>query len=311
MSAKLARKYLYLLICVGLSACHPSPANENAGDSAEEVITPVLVTAVQEGPIADQMTLNAVASYLRKNNLKANANGYLVSVQAALGLPVKTGQPLFVIQTKEARAVDVLADSLPGSLLPYRNNVVIRASQNGFVSQLYHQTGDYVTDGEPLCEISDQNSFVFLLQVPFEWAAAVHPGQPCMLLLPDGSRLSARVAYQMPMVDPTAQTQQFVLKVHSSRNLPENLVARAVVVRHVYPHAWLVPRAAILTNEEQNSFWVMQVINDSTAVRVPIRPGIQQDSLVQVLSPAFHPGDRVVTSGNYGLPDTARIRIMP
>ncbi|PJJ75334.1 multidrug efflux pump subunit AcrA (membrane-fusion protein) [Thermoflavifilum aggregans] len=311
MSHEFARKCLYLLIGVGLCACHASQTDEDTGDNIQEVVTPVKVAAVHIGSIADQISLNAVATYLKKNNLKANVNGYLVSVQASLGLPVKAGQPLFVIQTKEARAVDVLADSLPAGLLPYRNNVVIRASQNGFVSQLYHQTGDYVTDGEPLCDISDQNSFAFLLQVPFEWASDVHPGQHCALQLPDGSTLAAQVAYQMPMVDPNAQTQQFVLKVHNSRNLPENLVARATLVRHVYPHALLLPRTAILTNEEQNSFWVMKVINDSTAVRVPVQPGIQQDSVVQVVSPLFHPGDRVVTVGNYGLPDTARIRIIP
>ncbi|WP_177224075.1 efflux RND transporter periplasmic adaptor subunit [Thermoflavifilum thermophilum] len=300
-----------LLICMGLCACHTPQTDEDTQDNIPNVVSPVKVTPVRAGAIADEITLNAVATYLKKNNLKANVNGYLIGVQAALGLPVKAGQPLFIIQTKEARAVDALADSLPPHLLPYRKNVVIRASQNGFVSQLFHQTGDYVTDGEPLCEISDQNSFAFLLQVPFEWVDKIHTGQTCTLILPDSSHIQARIAYQMPLVDPAAQTQQYVLHLASPKWLPENLIARAILTIRTFPHAQLVPKSAILTNEEQNHFWVMRVVNDSLAVKTPVQLGIVNDTTVQILSPSFQTSDRVVTEGNYGLPDTAHIRIIP
>jgi len=298
----------YLMILIG--SCQHNAEDSSSGASAE-VIAPVRVSAIQTGRMAEKLTLNAVAAYLKKNSLKANVTGYVVSVSATPGMPVTKGQPLFVLQTKEARAISGLADSLNRNLLPLSGQVTIRASQNGFVSQVYHQVGDYVPDGEPLCDISDQNSFAFLLQVPFEWSDQIHPGQSCTLILPDSSRLQGRIAYRMPLVDPASQTQQYVINVSTQKWLPENLIARAVLTLRVYPQAQWVPKSAILTNEEQNSFWVMRVVGDSLAVKTPVQPGIAEDSNVQILSPLFQSGERVVTVGNYGLPDTAHIRIIP
>jgi hypothetical protein len=57
-------------------------------------------------------------------------------------------------------------------------------------------------------------------------------------------------------------------------------------------------------------FWIMKLINDSTAVRENIHKGIETDSLVQILSPRLNKSDRVISSGAYGLPDTSKIEIV-
>jgi len=54
----------------------------------------------------------------------------------------------------------------------------------------------------------------------------------------------------------------------------------------------------------------MKLINDSVAIKIPIQKGIENDSLVEVVAPDFSVMDRFISSGNYGLPDTARIKIM-
>jgi hypothetical protein len=51
------------------------------------------------------------------------------------------------------------------------------------------------------------------------------------------------------------------------------------------------------------------LINDSTAVKVPIVKGISTDTRVEILSPKFGKDDRLLNSGNYGLPDTAFVKI--
>jgi hypothetical protein len=53
----------------------------------------------------------------------------------------------------------------------------------------------------------------------------------------------------------------------------------------------------------------MKLINDSTAVKVPIVRGISTNLRVEILSPKFSKKDRLVNSGNYGLPDTAYVKI--
>ncbi len=71
----------------------------------------------------------------------------------------------------------------------------------------------------------------------------------------------------------------------------------------------MLPKAAVLANEEQSEFWVMKLINDSTAIKVPICKGIETSEKVEILKPSFYKTDRILLSGNYGLPDTARVII--
>ena len=53
----------------------------------------------------------------------------------------------------------------------------------------------------------------------------------------------------------------------------------------------------------------MKLINDSIAVKTPIKKGIVTDQRVEILEPGFTGADRILLKGNYGLPDTALVRI--
>ena len=54
----------------------------------------------------------------------------------------------------------------------------------------------------------------------------------------------------------------------------------------------------------------MKLINDSTAIKVPVKIGIVTDAQVEISAPLFDKFDRLINTGNYGLPDTARINII-
>jgi hypothetical protein len=54
----------------------------------------------------------------------------------------------------------------------------------------------------------------------------------------------------------------------------------------------------------------MKLINDSTAVKVPVKTGIVNDTEIEILSPVFSLSDRLINSGSYGLPDTSKVNII-
>ena len=56
-------------------------------------------------------------------------------------------------------------------------------------------------------------------------------------------------------------------------------------------------------------FWVMQLINDSTVIKVEIEKGIESESSVEILSPGFSLQDRFVLTGNYGMEDSTLVKI--
>jgi hypothetical protein len=52
------------------------------------------------------------------------------------------------------------------------------------------------------------------------------------------------------------------------------------------------------------------MINDSTAVKVPVKKGMETNDNVEIVSPSLSPTDKILLTGNYGLPDTAKVKMM-
>ena len=66
----------------------------------------------------------------------------------------------------------------------------------------------------------------------------------------------------------------------------------------------------MLTDEVQGEFWVMKLIDSVTAVKVPVKKGLENGSNVEILSPVFSINDKILLTGNYGLTDTAKVTVL-
>jgi uncharacterized NAD(P)/FAD-binding protein YdhS len=82
------------------------------------------------------------------------------------------------------------------------------------------------------------------------------------------------------------------------------------VIKSYKSSAASLPKSAILTDETQADFWVMKMMDSSTAVKTPIKKGIETADRVEILSPVFSNTDKILVTGNYGLGDTAKVKIM-
>jgi multidrug efflux pump subunit AcrA (membrane-fusion protein) len=296
---------LFLLVLV---SCNPAaPVTEEA---PEIIQTPVTITGIMKEPMEEIIELNASSAFLLKSYVKANANGYLKSGNILPGQNVKAGQTLFTIKTKEAESIGNAVNSLD-STFRFSGTNAIKAGTSGFISQLNHQSGDYVQDGEQLAVISDENSFVFLLELPYELRPYVKIGNRLELQLPDGEKLPGHVASIMPTVDAVSQTQNFVIKVNPGHTIPENLVAKVKISKTIRDHPVSLPRSAVLSDDTQSEFWVMKLTDSITAVKVPVKKGIETKERIEILSPVFSAEDKILITGNYGLGDTAKVRIIP
>ena len=111
----------------------------------------------------------------------------------------------------------------------------------------------------------------------------------------------------IPPVDSLSQTQPVIIRVSSRTAIPQNLIAKVRIIKSLKTHAQTVPRSAILADEAQTSFWVMKMIDSSTAVKTPVRKGLELNNTVEILEPVFSKDDRIVVTGNYGLPDTSKV----
>lgn len=280
----------------------------NTEEPEPEVRTPVTVTSMSYDPIEDAIQLNATSTFLQKSFVKSNLTGYIKTANVHYGNFVRAGQPLFTLKTKESNALGNTINKLdPGFSFSGVNTV--RASSNGYITQLDHQPGDYVQDGEQLAVISDERSFVFVMNLPYEYKPFVSNNKKVELTLPDGERIQGTVLMNMPFMDSLSQTQAVAIRVNVPQKIPQNLVARVKIIKTSKASTPSLPRAAVLSNENQSAYWVMKLTDDSTAIKVPVKVGIQTSDKIEILSPAFSPRDRIILKGNYGLGDTAKVKI--
>ncbi|HCL83927.1 MAG TPA: RND transporter [Chitinophagaceae bacterium] len=297
----------FILFLFVLASCNSGePAAEEA---VATVQTPVTVTGIGREPMNEFLELNATSTFLLKNYVKANANGYLQSAHVTPGQFVKAGQTLFTIKTKEAESIGNAVNRLDSSF-KFTGTNIIKAGAGGFVSQLYHQSGDYVLDGEQLAVITDLGSFVFIMDLPYELRPFVKAGKAVEVQLPDGENLTGQIASLMPTVEAVAQTQSVVIKVNAAHSIPENLVAKVKIPKIIKDHTISLPRNAVLSDETQSQYWVMKMTDSITAVKVPVKKGIETKDRIEILSPVFSAEDRILLTGNYGLGDTAKVRIV-
>ena len=289
------------------AACHPA---ENAEPEETIVaVTPVTVDSVKYGPITDSLELNASSTYLQNSYVKSIAAGYIKSVLVKPGDFVNNGKTIFTLETKESAAIGQTISSLDSSF-KFSGLITVQAKGHGYITQLNHQPGDYVQDGEQLAVISDQNSFVFILNMPYEDRNIVLANKTVFLTLPDGTRLTGTIGTIFPNMDSVTQTQGVTIRVNPAHPLPQNLIAKVHILRNAKKRTQTVARAAVLSNDAQTSFWVMKLIDSTTAVKVPVEKGMEFPDHIEILQPLFNRSDRILISGNYGLPDTAKVSVM-
>ncbi len=286
-----------------ITGCHQAVTNsEKTTPSA----IPVTVTQLSTGRMSRYLELSGTSSFLFKAVVKTPVTGYIENMFIGQGDAVSKNKLLFTIKTKEASAI--MNDSLNNTI--FNGIIDVNAAVAGYISSIDHPKGDYVTEGDQLCLIALPESFVFILDVPFELSVSLKLNTRCDIILPEGHLLHGIIKSRLPSMAGSSQTERFIVKLTDSASLPENLIAKIRILAEYVNNAVSLPKSSILADETMNNFWVMKLINDSTAVKVPVETGISNNGYVQIKNPLLKDTDFFLTSGNYGLGDTAKVKVI-
>jgi len=300
----------FLLLACLCTGC--KSGDKTAAAPAEETgvgATPVTITEPTTGNMSETIELNAISAYRLKTSVKSSATGYLQFVNAELGRYVTKGQELFVVRTKESQSLGNTITKLDTSL-HFDGSIHIKSPGTGFITQVNYRSGDYVQDGEQLLTITDTKSFVFILSLPYELRPYLAGNKNLQLTLPDKTVLNGYVEMAVPTVDSVSQTQNYVIRVNTDRQIPENLIAKVSLVKQSRPNTVSLLKSAVLTDEVQSRFWIMKMIDSVTAVKVPVTKGLESADKVEILTPQLKATDKILLTGNYGLPDTAKVTVI-
>jgi hypothetical protein len=293
--------------CLVIISCKGK--KEEAGAEIKPVAQ-VKISNVQYKNMEEQVKLTATSVYLQRSQVNAPVAGYITNVRIKYGDAVSKGQVLYAMETKERTALgntDVIEDSTLGNF----GKLLIKAPASGIITTIdRQQTGEYVMEGNPFCTITQSGDLAFQLNVPYEYHSIVQNKNYCTIVLPDNSQVQGRIIKPLSSLNVIAQTQQYLVKPVKNIFLPEGLVASVLLTTSSKQNVQILPKECVLSDELMKNFSIMKLLNDTTAVKVDIKVGIRNTGAVEIVSPQLSTADRILSEGNYGLADTALVKII-
>jgi membrane fusion protein (multidrug efflux system) len=323
-----------ILVCLTLAfaACtQKRTSEEGRGESAASPVVRVKIAPVHRGTLDETVAATGKVDVIRRQKVISPVTGTLVSLKALEGMPVQEGAVLAIIRPREAQTAIAGAEALlhsaktdaerqeaQAALVLARstqNLVGVRAVFNGVVAARSVTEGELVAENAELLTVIDLSTIVFVAEVPLQDAPRVHPGQRAVLefqSLP-GQRFSALVDAIYPGTESQSQTVGVRLRLKSlggeaRRLLKPSMIGICRIVTGVHKEVLIVPKSALLRDDERNTYTVVVVSPDSIALLIPVTLGVTTDSTAEVRGIGIAAGTQVVIEGNYALPDSTRVR---
>jgi multidrug efflux pump subunit AcrA (membrane-fusion protein) len=288
-----------------LQACKQQETE--AEKAPQTVKTKVTIVQPVQQLLTDYLQLNANTVFQKKVVVRASTTGYIISMPWKAGDRIASGAVFCTIKTKEQDALKNIDQREP-SLNQFQQPIKITTNAKGFITAVNYIQGDFINEGDILATITEPSSLVLSVNVPYEYNRYVYNGRTCEVQLPDGKKINASITLSIPVIDAASQTQQFFIHLPASQQLPENMNLIVRIPLKQKQNAICLPLEAIQTNETQDEFWVMKLVNDSLAVHVPVTVGSQNDSLKEVVS-GIALNDKIIVQGGYRLADSSLVSI--
>lgn len=185
----------------------------------------------------------------------------------------------------------------------------VRAPLAGVISSLPVHQGERVTAGQPLVEVVDPARVHASATVPASALADLRPGQAATLMV-EGSATEwpATVEGIGGTVDSLSNTAQVTVRPRTIAPALRPGAGATIRIRAaVHRNVLVIPTAALVFVGNQATVFVVSA--DSIAHARPVQVIARSPTAIEV-SGELTEGDRVVTTGAYGLPDSARV-ILP
>ena len=116
-----------------------------------------------------------------------------------------------------------------------------------------------------------------------------------------------KVSVLSPALDPNSTTSEvWVEAPNPTRQLEPGSSAEVDIVAKTVPDTVVVPASSVIA-EDNGSTTVVTVKPDNTVVSQKVQVGIQEGDKVQIVS-GISAGEKVVSSGGYGLPDGTKVQ---
>ena len=225
----------------------------------------------------------------KRQVVSSRVAGRAVQVLAVVDHEVKAGDPLVVVESRQA------GDPPP--------RVTLVAPIAGYVVELSVAPGDPVSPGKPLLAIVDLSRVHALARVPEHHANRLRRGLKLRVTSPGwpGEVWESEIAHLGAMADPDSGTLEAACYVDNEGTwLRPGMRVEFDIVTRTRPGLMSVPRSAVQGEGANRFVFVADDAVTNAFVKVPVVVGAVNDQYAEIPEGLF-PGDRVVTAGAYSL----------
>ena len=185
----------------------------------------------------------------------------------------------------------------------------IRAPIDGVVSERFVRLGNTLAVNEPVFRITSFDPLVAYLHIPEREYRHIAQGQPVGIDIDalQGRRVIASVTRVSPIVDPQTGTFKITIEISDDqRRIKPGMFGRISIVYDQHVNVLQIPRSAII---EEDGATTVFVVEDDKAIRKVVQTAYSDRGMIEITS-GLSDNDRVITTGQVGLKDDARVTII-
>jgi RND family efflux transporter MFP subunit len=294
-----------------------------------KAIVSVKFQSVLTGSIALEEKISGRTDVKQRNKIVSPIAGKIIAINGIAGTRMRAGAIVAVIRTKESDAAISGAQILMSQAQTRRqkaeaqrilnlsiskqNAVYLKSPINGVIAALSTNVGDVVAENTDILTIIDPSTMMFFADAPIASLQKFRIGQKGTVRfndLPD-SAYSVKILSIGAESDSQSQHVKIFMKfthpVSTISILKTDMPGTARINTGLHANALLVPRSALLRNDETNTYSIVTINDDSLSQTIIVTVGGSNDSIVEIISKSIHAGMPVITQGNYALADSTRV----
>ena len=312
-----------LLGCSGTKGDSASSAADSPS-TADSAATPVHMARVERMTLRTIVTGPGRTAALEEERVRAPFAGTLTSLTVTVGDRVRGGQEIGAIlaqnseaalrgaqaMLQSARAPEERADAERAVALAERDLVhtSLRVARSGVVTARSAAVGERLAEGDSIVSVAGTGSIVFIAEIAQSEVGRVATHQVAAVDLAAVARPLGGVVHGILPADTAGSIASRVrIDLPSASPLNVGLFGTAHVVVGERRNATAVPRGVVLRDDITGVTQVAVVTPEDRVHWVEVVTGVSDSGWVEILRPALDPGTRVITSGQVGLPDAARV----
>ncbi len=252
----------------------------------------------KQGYVSQSQLEAARAAYVQAQNSLANA---------------QVGMRNNVVSAQNVKAQQAAAQAAAAQANTFRTQIAqttLYAPYDGVITQRMMDPGAFASPQSGVLAISRIDTVWVNINVPDEDLSYVHPGTSVRFTSSSLPGKTFQAAIGTVNAVPTQGTLSYLARIqmaNPSDVLRGGMLVSATITKEARNNAVVVPRTAVAQTENGNAVYI--VGPDNKAKEVPVRVGIQTDTLSEVNAAEVQPGVKVITTRPDALKDGSVVAV--